>query len=123
MASQSPKPARSSKGKILVAAIALTVVIGAAVLELKPGPSPVAEPPIDVQATSIQGAPPMPAWLVSAEPMTKTEYMWAAAHLEELQYIPCYCGCGANGHADNFACYYSRDAAGNITGYDQMSFG
>lgn len=76
----------------------------------------------DVSADVIKGAPPMPDWLSSASPLIKTEYAWAATHLNELQYIPCYCGCNGAGHTDNFACYYQRDAGGKILGYDQMSF-
>jgi len=63
----------------------------------------------------------MPDWLVKADPLIKTEYIWASGHLAELQYIPCYCGCSHDGHTDNFACYYDRDQSGRITGYDGMS--
>lgn len=81
------------------------------------------EPPIDPTATAIAGAPPMPDWLATADPLIKTEYIWAAAHHDELQYIPCYCGCAHDGHTDNFACYFDRDQSGTITGYDAMSYG
>ena len=80
-------------------------------------------PAVAVSPDTIPGAPPMPDWLKTASPLTQTEYAWAASHLKELQYIPCYCGCGGDGHTDNFSCYYRRDAAGKITGYDQMSLG
>lgn len=64
----------------------------------------------------------MPSWLAEADPLIKTEYIWAASHLQELQYIPCYCGCfEGDGHTDNFACYFDRDERGKITGYNGMS--
>ena len=32
-------------------------------------------------------------------------YRFALANREALQYIPCYCGCGADGHRSNYDCY------------------
>jgi hypothetical protein len=64
----------------------------------------------------------MPDWLVKADPLIKTEYIWASSHMSELQYIPCYCGC-AGEHADNFACYFQRDKNGAIADYDGMAAG
>jgi hypothetical protein len=43
-------------------------------------------------------------------------YAWAATHENVLRYIPCYCGCGANGHASNYDCFVrGRQADGWIT--------
>jgi hypothetical protein len=64
----------------------------------------------------------MPDWLMTANSGIKTEYTWAASHMAELQYMPCCCGCGQSGHADNFSCYCKRDGDGKITAYDDMSF-
>lgn len=108
--------------KILIAgAVAVVVLVGAALAIMRPNAAQKAEVPIDPNATSIADAPPMPAWLAKADPLIKTEYIWASTHLAELQYIPCYCGCGHDGHTDNFACYFDRDKSGSITGYDGMS--
>jgi hypothetical protein len=38
-------------------------------------------------------------------------YAWAATHENILRYIPCYCGCGANGHKNNYDCFVSSRAA------------
>jgi len=103
--------------------VALLLVLALVVAGCAGGQSKAkAEEKIDTNAHSIHGAPPMPHWLETADPLIKTEYIWAAAHLDELQYIPCYCGCGPAGHTDNFGCYYQRDKNGTITDYDQMSF-
>lgn len=102
--------------RIIIAA-ALVLALFAAQGCSKPEP----EAPIDPSATAIAGAPAMPDWLAKADPLIKTEYIWAAAHLKELQYIPCYCGCQHDGHTDNFACYYDRDGNGAITDYDGMA--
>ena len=37
-------------------------------------------------------------------------YEYAAGPQQSLQYIPCYCGCGASGHKDNLGCYVQRFA-------------
>ena len=76
------------------------------------------EPPIQ-----IMGAGQMPVWLLSADRQIQEDYIWAASHLEELQYIPCYCGCTPFGHADNFGCYFKRNGQGTITGYDDHAVG
>jgi len=52
------------------------------------------------------------------------DYTWAAAHHDELQYFPCFCGCDKSaGHASNSSCYFKRDGNGQITAYDQHSYG
>ena len=66
---------------------------------------------------------PLPASMAGALPIVVDEYRWAAAHHEELQYIPCYCGCGEFGHASNSACYFKRDAAGTIVDFDNHAVG
>jgi hypothetical protein len=44
-----------------------------------------AERPITMADNAVAGAPEMPDWLMSASPLIKTEYVWAASHLHELQ--------------------------------------
>jgi len=64
-----------------------------------------------------QMAMPMPNWLKSADAGVKETYIWAAVHQEELQYIPCYCGCGQM-HDSNAACFFKRREDGTIADYD-----
>ena len=66
------------------------------------------------------GANPMrgiwPAQYISASPQVREAYAWAATHENVLRYIPCYCGCGANGHKNNYDCFVSsRGENGWIT--------
>jgi hypothetical protein len=43
-------------------------------------------------------------------------YRYAAEHGDELQYIPCFCGCGRVGHRSNRDCYIkSFNADGTLT--------
>lgn len=47
----------------------------------------------------------------SAPQPVRDAYAWAAMHENILRYIPCYCGCGANGHKNNYDCFVSARAA------------
>ena len=47
------------------------------------------------------------------QPVVQAAYEFAARHPEVLRYVPCFCGCERNGHADNEDCFVSgRDADG-----------
>jgi hypothetical protein len=51
-------------------------------------------------------------------------YEFAARHPEVSRYVPCYCGCEADGHRNNEACFVgARDANGNVTAWDTHGFG
>lgn len=67
--------------------------------------------------------PPAPEWFAMADKAVQAEYTWAASHHDQLKYIPCYCGCESIGHTDNSTCYFTRNTAGEITGYDQHAVG
>ncbi len=62
--------------------------------------------------------PAEPAWFKGMPKQYREAYIWAAYHHEELQYIPCYCGCGEM-HGGNSACYYQRDAQGKVIAFDR----
>jgi len=43
-------------------------------------------------------------------------YRYAVEHGDELQYIPCFCGCGRFGHTSNGDCYVKAfNADGTLT--------
>jgi hypothetical protein len=71
--------------------------------------------------------PPLPAMgFAPVRPMdiVRATYDFAAQHPEILGYIPCYCGCGADGHKHNESCFVAkRDAKGNVTEWDTHGFG
>ena len=51
----------------------------------------------------------------SAAPVLES-YRFAVANPDVLKQIPCYCGCGAAGHASNYACYVkSVNSSGEVT--------
>lgn len=77
-----------------------------------------------LQVNLSSNAGPVPIWLTNADLSILMEYDWAAIHHEELQYIPCYCGCdGSSGHVSNSSCYFDRGSGGRIVGYDMHSYG
>ena len=88
---------------------------------LKPVPS--SPKPQAVRKT----APPLPAMgFAPVRPMNivRATYDFAAQHPEILAYVPCYCGCGADGHKHNESCFVARrDAKGNVTEWDTHGFG
>lgn len=89
------------------------------------GASPVVQMPHDeMMAHLLTEAGPVPAWLAKADRAVVTEYTWAVDHHEELQYIPCYCGCyQSSGHTSNYNCYFSQGPSGQVTSYDMHSYG
>lgn len=79
--------------------------------------------PVRVRKT----APPLPnPGFAPVRPMNivRATYDFAAQHPEILRYVPCYCGCGSQGHMNNEACFIGRrDAQGNVLQWDTHGFG
>jgi hypothetical protein len=48
-------------------------------------------------------------------------YRFAIANREVLRYIPCYCGCGADGHTSNASCYLKDSSTLENLVFDRMS--
>jgi hypothetical protein len=65
----------------------------------------------------------LPMEIRHASPEIVEAYRFAIANRETLKYIPCYCGCGAEGHTSN-ASRYVKDVStpGNLV-FDRMSLG
>lgn len=78
-------------------------------------------------ATARKTTPPLPAMgFAPVRPMdiVRATYDFAAQHPEILSYVPCYCGCGADGHKHNESCFIARrDAKGNVLEWDTHGFG
>jgi hypothetical protein len=86
-------------------------------------PKPAASKTAPVRKT----APPLPAMgFAPVRPMNivRATYDFAAQHPEILSFVPCYCGCGADGHKANESCFVAkRDAKGNVLEWDTHGFG
>jgi len=46
-----------------------------------------------------------PAFVEGAPHRTQTAYAFAISRPDVLRWLPCYCGCGAMGHASNLDCF------------------
>jgi hypothetical protein len=80
----------------------------------KPTPMRVSVPPLP----NVGFAPVRPMDVVRAT------YDFAAQHPEILKYVPCYCGCGSQGHKANESCFVARrDTKGNVLEWDTHGFG
>ena len=112
------KPASSAKAPTS----AKTTVDKAASQAPKPAPKG-GGGPMFIRKTT----PPLPAMgFAPVRPMdiVRATYDFAAQHPEILSYVPCYCGCGAEGHKHNESCFIARrDAKGNVTEWDTHGFG
>jgi hypothetical protein len=64
-----------------------------------------------------------PSALTSMPQPIQTNYHDAVAHKAVLQYIPCYCGCYANGHTCVYDCYVAEERSDGSIILDTMSFG
>ena len=95
---------------VLVGAVLASACAPTAVTKSSRPPSPI--PPLGANPT--RGI--WPTEYRNAPQPVRDAYAWAAAHENILRVIPCYCGCGADGHKNNFDCFVrSRETNGWIT--------
>ena len=65
----------------------------------------------------------MPAKVQSAPVAVQEAYQFNTPNPDIMHDIPCYCGCGDNGHASNYDCYVSgTDAQGKVK-FDNHALG
>src|SRR5690349_14496818 len=87
------------------------------------GQAPKASGPVRARVS----VPPLPSvGFAPVRPMdvVRATYDFAAQHPEILKYVPCYCGCGSQGHKANESCFVARrDAKGNVLEWDTHGFG
>ena len=65
----------------------------------------------------------LPEFLKHAPQAVRKAYRFAAANPDELAKYPCYCGCGAMGHASNLSCYISEIAGDGKVTFDNHAAG
>jgi Protein of unknown function with PCYCGC motif len=65
----------------------------------------------------------LPADIRRAPDDVREAYRFAIANRDTLRYIPCYCGCGADGHTSNASCYIKDDSTPVKPLFDRMSLG
>lgn len=63
----------------------------------------------------------LPADIARAPKEVREAYRFAIANRDTLRYIPCYCGCGAEGHTSNASCYVKDSSTPENLQFDRMS--
>jgi hypothetical protein len=65
----------------------------------------------------------LPDYFRKAPPNVRDAYRFAIANRDILQQVPCYCGCGSDGHKNNADCYIKNVKPDGTVDFDRMSFG
>ena len=65
----------------------------------------------------------LPKDIRSAPLEVREAYRFAITNRDTLRYIPCYCGCGAEGHTSNASCYIQDNSTPEKLIFDRMSLG
>src|ERR671915_2132040 len=63
----------------------------------------------------------LPADITKAPDEVREAYRFAIANRDTLRYIPCYCGCGSEGHTSNASCYINDRSTPDRLIFDRMS--
>jgi hypothetical protein len=63
----------------------------------------------------------LPADIAKAPTEVREAYRFAIANRDTLKYIPCYCGCGSEGHTSNASCYFKDNSIPEKPVFDRMS--
>src|SRR5688500_6952767 len=64
-----------------------------------------------------------PAQFHQAAPQVQEAYRYAVANPDLIRCMPCFCGCGGQGHRSNLDCYVREYRADGSVLLDPMSFG
>jgi hypothetical protein len=63
----------------------------------------------------------LPKDISRAPDEVREAYRFAVANRDTLRYIPCYCGCGSEGHTSNASCYLKDVSTPGNLQFDRMS--
>lgn len=65
----------------------------------------------------------MPDVVMAQSVKVQEAYRFAAAHSEDLETIPCYCGCNGLGHRNNLECYLTPESTPDNLVFDNHALG
>lgn len=115
---------------VVVAANQVTPQKTSAVRPMVKAQAPAPAPAPKAAATTARprvSVPPLPnVGFAPVRPMdiVRATYDFAAQHPEILSFVPCFCGCGSQGHKANESCFVARrDPKGNVLEWDTHGFG
>lgn len=79
----------------------------------------------DSSQTDLKLAPlsALPQKFQDAPAQVREAYQFALANQDTLKYIPCYCGCGREGHTSVKDCFVQEVRADGTVIWDEMGFG
>jgi hypothetical protein len=63
----------------------------------------------------------LPRDIAKAPTEVREAYRFAILNRETLRHIPCYCGCGSEGHTSNASCYFKDSSTPTNPVFDRMS--
>jgi hypothetical protein len=63
----------------------------------------------------------LPPDIARAPAEIRESYRFAILNRDTLRYIPCYCGCGPDGHTSNASCYFKDNSTPQNPIFDRMS--
>jgi hypothetical protein len=63
----------------------------------------------------------LPKDIRNAPAEVREAYRFAISNRDILRYIPCYCGCGSEGHTSNASCYLKDISTLDNLQFDRMS--
>ena len=63
----------------------------------------------------------LPPEIGKAPVEVREAYRFAITNRDTLRYIPCYCGCGSEGHMSNASCYVKDSSTREKLEFDRMS--
>ena len=63
----------------------------------------------------------LPPDIAKAPAEVREAYRFAIVNRDTLKYIPCYCGCGSDGHTSNASCYFKYSSTPAHPVFDRMS--
>ena len=114
-----------------IAAVALVTTVVVAAGQATPPKSAATAPkpqaPATTSVSTRKTVPPLPTvGFAPVRPMdvVRATYDFAAQHPEILSFVPCFCGCGSQGHKANESCFVARrDSRGNVLEWDTHGFG
>ena len=89
--------------RLVIVAGASLVAACTARVERSSATAPAATTSLAMAANPALGIWPSP--LDRAPAAVRDVYSFAIGHESILRWIPCYCGCGSDGHKNNFDCY------------------
>jgi Protein of unknown function with PCYCGC motif len=115
-----PRRSPASKGRRLVIVMGVVTLAAGVVATFFIWPS---ESGKTAKAHALAPESALPAAVQRAPSKVQEAYRFAIANRDTLRYIPCFCGCGEEGHASNADCYIKEVKSDGSIVFDDMSLG